>query len=159
MDGFISYANVDFKVCETLRVHLRPLERKFKLALWHDDRLKAGHHWNEEIAEAIVRAQVFIMLVSPGFLASDYIWSTELPAIKRRLKACKGKAISVLVQDCDWEFAVGSVQAVPSRDRRTLPIEGWRPRNKGYDTARAQIDDAIGDHFGLRPRRPSWPRT
>ena len=159
VDGFVSYAHDDLAVCGKLLTHLRPVERKFGLSLWRDERLKAGHHWNKEIEEAIARADVFIMLVSPEFLGSDYIYDTEIPAIKRRLRACKGKAISVLVRDCDWEFAVGATQAVPSFERRARPIEDWMPHNKGYDTARSQIDDAIAHHFGLKPRKSRWPRT
>jgi hypothetical protein len=159
VDGFVSYAHDDLLACGRLLTQLKPVERKYGLSLWHDKRLKAGHHWSNEIEDAIGRADVFILLVSPEFVGSDYIFGTELPAIKRRLRACKGKAISVVVRDCDWEFACGPTQAVPSFERRLLPIEDWTPHNKGYNTARLEIDAAIADHFGLRPRKPRWPRT
>jgi TIR domain len=159
VDGFVSYSHDDVSACARLLTQLKSVERKYGLALWHDQRLKAGHHWNHEIEEAIGRAEVFILLVSPEFVRSDYIFDTELPAIKRRLRACKGKAISVVVRDCDWEFACGPTQAVPSFERRLLPIKDWKPHNKGYNTARLEIDAAIADHFGLRPRKPRWPRT
>jgi len=156
--GFVSYAHDDVPVCVRLLTQLKAVELKYGISLWHDKRLKAGHHWNQEIEEAIGRAEVFILLVSQEFIGSDYIFGTELPAIKRRLRACKGKAISV-VRACDWEFACGPTQAVPSFERRLRPIEDWKPQNKGYDTARSEIDAAIADHFGLRPRKPRWPRT
>ena len=159
MDGFISYAHDDHAVFGRLRTHLRSTEQKFGLSLWHDKGIKAGQHWNKEIEEAIARASVFILLVSPAFLASGYIYGTEIPAIKRQLRACKGKAISVLLRDCAWDFAVGATQAVPTLDGQARPIEDWKPHNKGYNTARSQIDEAIAHHFGLQPRKPRWPRT
>jgi hypothetical protein len=126
----------DVSACARLLTQLKPVERKYGLSLWHDERLKAGHHWNLEIEAAIGRADVFILLVSPEFVGSDYIFDTELPAIKRRLRVCKGEAISVVVRDCDWEFACGPTQAVPSIERRLLPIEDWKPHNKGYNACR-----------------------
>lgn len=159
VDGFISYAHDDVAVCREVLKHLRPTERKFGLKFWHDSHIAAGHHWNDEIKEAIRRADVFVLLVSPEFLGSDFIYDTEIPEIKRRLEICKGKAISVLVRDCDWEFAVGATQAVPAFEGRTRPIEDWKPRSKGYDAARRQIESAIARHFGMTITSEPWPRT
>ena len=99
------------------------------------------------------------MLVSPEFIGRDFIYDTEIPEIKKRLAMCKGKAISLLVRDCDWEFAVGATQAVPTFDGRARPIEDWKPRNKAYDTARRQIETAISRHFGMPITSEPWPRT
>jgi|HubBroStandDraft_1064217.scaffolds.fasta_scaffold43798_2 hypothetical protein len=139
--------------------HMRAIERKYGLKFWTDERILAGHHGDLEIADAIARADVFVLLVSPEFIESDYIFLTELPAIQQRVKSCRGKVISAVIRECDWEFACGPTQAVPLLNRRVLPIERWRPQNKGFDTARSQIDAAIASHFGLRPGSSEWPRT
>jgi TIR domain len=160
MQGFISYSHYDYAVCKELLTHLRTTEGKFPpLEFWHDERIHAGDHWSKEIEEAIARAELFIFLASPQFLASDYIFGKEIPAIKRQLRVCKGKAISVMLRNCDPEFALGSTQAVPTLAKLVVPIEKWEPRNDGFDTARDQIDAAIEHHFGRKPRRARWPRA
>lgn len=155
--GFISYAHEDHAVLGQLLTHLRPTEWKFRLTFWHDAHIEAGHHWDQKIEDAIAVAEVFILLASPAFLGSRFIHDTEIPAIKRRMRVCKGKVIPVLVRDCAWEYELGAMQAVPSDNGRSRPIEDWKPRNKGYDTARDQIDKAIAGHFGLKPRQRKWP--
>ena len=158
MNGFISYASVDRDACRAFRIDLSTTERKFGIAIWHDEHIRAGDHWHKEIGDAIARADLFLFLVSPQFLASNYIHMHEIPAIKRRLRVSKSKAISVLLRPCDPEFALGRTQLVPSDAETLKPVEKWRPHSDGFNAARDQIDTAITHYFGLTPRRSRWTR-
>lgn len=78
---FISYCHADAAWLDRLKIHLRPLVRRNNLDLWDDSRISPGQAWREEIAKALVRARVAILLVSADFLASDFVVDNELPAL------------------------------------------------------------------------------
>lgn len=81
---FISYAHADSQWLNRLLVHLRPLERSNRLHLWHDQKLRSGDKWRAEIDDVIRRASTAILIVSANFMASDFIYSNELPPIVRK---------------------------------------------------------------------------
>ena len=92
IQGFISYAHDDGDAFDTMRTHLHALEQAFTdpITLWADDKLRAGLHWDDTIKARIEAAALFILLLSPAFLASDYIVRDEIPAIRTRVAAAKG---------------------------------------------------------------------
>lgn len=81
---FISYSHADVLWLERLRIHLAPYLRGEELVLWDDTKIAAGSNWAAEIDKALAAARVAVLLVSPNFLASDYVASVELPAILKR---------------------------------------------------------------------------
>src|SRR5664280_789292 len=54
-----------------------------RLHVWADDRIGVGTDWRAELDGAITRAGVALLLVSPEFLASDFIMREDLPALIR----------------------------------------------------------------------------
>jgi hypothetical protein len=153
MMGFISYAHDDHAAFDEIRTHLRAIERAFNFQFWADRRIKPGNYWSTVIADAIEAAQVHILLFSPAFIGSDYIFDHELPAINA--KCAKGDLVlPVVIDRCAWSWLVGVLQATPTdHTGKLLPIYEWQPRKHGFDAARKQIWDSIAAQFGA-PKTP-----
>lgn len=87
---FISYSRADMQETdwlERLRMYLTPFRRAGALDVWDDSRIATGTLWKEEIARALDSAAAAVLLVGPGFLASDFVMEIELPAL---LNSAKG---------------------------------------------------------------------
>lgn len=155
MDGFISYAHDDAPLFRVFRTHLRSIERAFDIEFWADTSIHAGARWNDEIIRRLNGAQVFILLVSPDFLASDFIYNTELPAIQEREASDPDKVLvlPVVLKPCYWQLVASSRQAVPLDDDGPRAIDEWRPKTRGHDKARDSIATAIQTFYNLQPRR------
>ena len=90
---FISYSHKDASWMERLRVHLEPLERTGLLDFWFDEDIEPGDDWFAAIEKAIDETRVAVLLISPDFLASEFIAEHELPRI---LKAAERGTLRVL---------------------------------------------------------------
>jgi len=62
-------------------VHLKPYIREDHIRVWSDQSIRPGDEWRRSIEETLDAATVAILLVSPHFLASDFISSDELPPL------------------------------------------------------------------------------
>lgn len=78
---FISYSHKDKMWLVRLQTMLKPLVRTGDVVVWDDTMIDPGSDWRKEIRSAIKSAKVAFLLVSPDFLASDFVASDELPRI------------------------------------------------------------------------------
>ena len=134
--GFISSAHDDYAAFAEMRTHLRAIERAFGIDFWADKRIVAGNYWSDEISAAIEAATVHVLLFSPAFIRSDYIFDHELPAINA--KCARGDLVfPVIIDRCSWAAFVGLLQAAPiDTGGRLRAVLDWRPCRHGYNAAR-----------------------
>lgn len=152
---FVSYAHHDKPGFDRLLVHLTPLTALYGFRIWHDQRINPGFYWNDEILGHLRQSQIFVLLTTNDFLASDYILRYELPAIIEQHKQNDALVLPVIYRECAWHgFFGGYIQAVPSQNGRLRPVHDWKDREKALAISTNAISDSIREWFGVTPTSP-----
>lgn len=104
---FISYAHVDGEPWRALvDLHLKGLGDGLGDGLtvqpWDDRQINTGDDWFQRIEAALSQARCAVLVVSPGFLASRFIKSEEMPRLWAREQSQGLVVLPILVTDCVW---------------------------------------------------------
>jgi TIR domain len=127
---FYSYARKDARLRENLEKSLAQLKREGKITDWYDREILAGSVWDDVIKQQIERARIILLLISPDFMASEYIWRTEVALAMGRRSRNEVIVIPVIVRPADWHSApFGSLQALP-RDGK--PVVKWANQDEAW---------------------------
>ena len=81
---FLSYAHADAADLERFRLVFEPLlnsSPKFQFSRWSDHLTCPGERWRDEIQRSLEYCKFGLLLVSPNFLASQFITGEELPLL------------------------------------------------------------------------------
>ena len=129
MKVFISYSHHDEKSLEFLHKHLTQLQRDGVISTWTDRDIMPGEKVNQNISSALKNADLFIALLSPDYIASNYCYNEEFKSALAMQE--EGLIIiPVIVEPCDW-------LSTPFKDFKALPADGkaisvWGNKNTAF---------------------------
>ena len=130
MKAFISYSHKNDAALERLHVHLAVLRREGRIDVWFDREILAGGEIDAEIDEQLEDCGLFLLLVSPDFLASDYCVEREMERVLERHHAGETRVIPIIVEPCDWTSSpLRKLKALPQNGK---PISEWTNENNAY---------------------------
>jgi hypothetical protein len=115
--AFLSYSHADEKALERLHKHLAVLKREGALPTWSDHAIVAGDRLDGLISAQLERSQVFVALVSPDYLASQYCYDKEFARALELAAAGRMRIVPVILEPCDWLSS-------PFKDFAALPKDG-----------------------------------
>ena len=127
---FISYAHEDVEFKNELINHLSALARLGIIANWHDSQILPGDKFNSEILIALENTNFIIFLISSDFLASDYIYNTEIKKAIERERKGEVRILPVIVRDCDFLSTPLSAYKILPTD--ATPIKSWIDRDEAW---------------------------
>jgi hypothetical protein len=161
---FVSYAHEDSNWLNKLQVHLKPLVTDGLLDVWDDTRLRPGARWRDEIERALGMARAAILLVSPDFLASDFVRTSELPPLLEKAESGGAQILSVIVRPCLFKEhrELSKYQAVNDPDRPLSGLSAHDVESTFLQLARHVLElinpgetgDTGGEHRSLGKRAP-----
>ena len=104
---FVSYAHKDNESSDPskrwldrLTEFLEPLVQQDELTICSDEGIGLGDDWHAHIQKHLNGARAAVLLVSPAFLASKYVRSSELPILLRNAKEKNVKIIPIILRPC-----------------------------------------------------------
>lgn len=114
---FISYSHEDKNWLKRLQTHLKPYLREGSITSWSDEQIVPGSKWFGEIKSALAQTKVAVLLVTPDFLASDFIHEHELAPLLKEAEQGGVKVLWVPVRDSAYkQTALKNYQAALSPD-------------------------------------------
>ena len=103
---FISYCHDDIDYSQVLIGELIKFVKNSKIFewnIWDDTKIHVGTFWDEEIQNNIQECNVALLLVSAGFMASDYIKEKEFNEFKKRYEEKGILIFPILLRPCDFK--------------------------------------------------------
>lgn len=130
MKIFISYSHSDQVALNRLYTHLTPLRSEGLIDTWYDRQILAGGRIDAEINRELESCDLFLSLVSPDFLASDYCVNREMRRALEHHRDDAAHVVPIIVEPCDWLSS-------PLRELKALPHDGkpiseWPNPNNAY---------------------------
>lgn len=127
---FYSYAREDRIFFRELEKHLAPLKMQGLIESWFDQQISPGANWSQEINHHLQTADIILLLISPDFLASDYIYQKELQTALKRHEIGEARVIPIILRPSDWQEATFAYnQVLPPKGR---PVTIYKYRDEAF---------------------------
>ena len=126
---FICYSHKDKRWLDDLQTHLKPHVRNGSITAWSDKQIVPGSKWFSEIKVALASTKVAVLLVTPNFLASDFIHEHELTPLLKEAEKGDVRIIWIPVRACSYkETALKDYQVAIDPDKPLANMKAERDK-------------------------------
>lgn len=130
MKAFISYSHLDENHLNQLHKHLAQLDRDDLLKAWTDNEILAGRKVDKEVAAALKDSDLFLALLSPDYINSNYCYEKEFQSALEMQESDELIIVPIIVEPCDW-------LNTPFKKFKALPKDGkaiseWSNKNTAF---------------------------
>jgi len=130
-----------------LQVHLTQMQREGLVCNWSDRQILVGAEFSSIIRAQFDAANLFLMMLSPDFIASPYCYGVEVKRALERQACGDAMVIPIIVKPCDWKSTPFANLKVAPDDAK--PICDWRPQDRGWNNVVDRIRFAIVSRGGV----------
>ncbi|HKG06858.1 MAG TPA: toll/interleukin-1 receptor domain-containing protein [Pedobacter sp.] len=149
--AFISYSHADQPTVLGLIKHMSQLKRDGLLTAWFDEEIQSGEKFGNNINEELSKANIFLAIISPDYLSSNYCYDIEFQAALQRHDKGELRIIPIIAQPCDWKASpFGQLKAIPKDGK---PISEFTNENNAF----LNIIDELRRIVSATPAKPSTP--
>jgi len=164
IEVFFSYSHKDEALRDQLAQHLTLLRRNRVITEWHDRQITAGEEWAGEIDAHLNSARLVLLLISPDFLASDYLFDVELTRALERHAKGEACVIPIILRASNLSGApFEKLKRLPRNDQ---PVTLWKDRDAAFAHISKEIEQTIKElsnkglsNKGLFKESPSFGGT
>ena len=112
IEVLFSYCCENKALRDKLEIQLSGLKQQGVICSWHDRQFLVGDELKKEIDRHIQTADIILLLISPYFIASEYVYNIELPAAMERHDAEDACIVHILIRPVsDWqEYSFANLQ-------------------------------------------------
>jgi len=142
---FISYSHKDKKWLDTIKTFLKPYSRDEKISIWSDEQIMPGAQWDTEIRKQLETCRVAILLVTPNFLASDFIIEKELSLILKRGQ--EGELIIYWIAVSHSSYNITDLSKIQSANDPAKPLDELSKQER--DKTLVQIAEKIANAMDI----------
>jgi Ricin-type beta-trefoil lectin domain-like len=130
----------------------RGFSQKHPIISWSDEQITSGSKWFEEINSALINTNVAVLLVTPNFLASDFIYEHELGPFLKQAQQGGVRILWVHVRTCAYKLtALKDYQAVLS-PARPLADMTEAERDRAWVKICEEIEKAVNPSKDAAPQ-------
>lgn len=100
---FISYSSRNSDYVSRFVTHLEVLRAKGEIESWYDRMITPGTRWDDSIRREMASSDAVIFLLSPEFLATEYIMNVEVPNAMKMFSEKIVTLFPIQLKTCYWE--------------------------------------------------------
>jgi hypothetical protein len=133
----ISYHSSDLRWKDELQTHLAPLLPPGEIAIWSEG--PYGEYWRDRMQQTLAAARVAVILISPNYLASDFVLDGFLPTLLATGEASGLRVVCLVLSHS--VFAETRLSRFPALNPPARPLDSMNngDRNKVMVTIAKRI--------------------
>jgi hypothetical protein len=126
----LCYVDTDRKLVNELKKHLSMLSRHMHLTLYDPGSLNPGANRQQVVKEYFEQADIILLFVSAGLLASEYCYTIQMQQAIERHERRQVWIIPIILRPCVWQWPpLDKLQPLPEFAR---PVVNWKSRDDGF---------------------------